>query len=199
MSGTPSGAIRTAASKADCTEAGYRSMVSAGMKWCTRCKAWHDRCRFGIDVSRYDGLSSRCLVGRVFIHPEVKRARCNEAARRRYAVNPGPARQRAHARKRGVEPIPAEGLDALQEWWGGRCAYCGRSATTYDHVFPVSAGGQTRRSNIVPACVSCNSSKGARDPWPWVERGSVLFPEEWEEMIALTFQAEGGVSFADEY
>lgn len=44
-----------------------------------------------------------------------------------------------------------------------RCAYCGeRKPLTVDHVTPVSQGGDHSISNIVPACQSCNSSKGNR-------------------------------------
>jgi hypothetical protein len=40
------------------------------------------------------------------------------------------------------------------------CAYCGREATTVDHIIPVSLGGDAHPSNLVAACVPCNSSKG---------------------------------------
>ncbi len=33
-------------------------------KWCTACKATHDRSAFGRDRSRYDGLSAKCLESR---------------------------------------------------------------------------------------------------------------------------------------
>ena len=41
------------------------------------------------------------------------------------------------------------------------CAYCLRTdrKLTVDHMEPVSKGGGNTRSNIVPACLSCNSSK----------------------------------------
>ena len=44
-----------------------------------------------------------------------------------------------------------------------RCTYCHTArASTWDHVVPRSLGGPDTRGNLVPACVSCNSSKGAR-------------------------------------
>jgi len=36
----------------------------AGEKWCTACKAWHDRSAFGLDDSRASGLATRCLASR---------------------------------------------------------------------------------------------------------------------------------------
>lgn len=62
--------------------------------------------------------------------------------------------------------------DLSEEQWGAikrayrhRCAYCSRRRPlTQDHVVPVSKGGRHTASNIVPACRSCNSSKGASRP-----------------------------------
>jgi 5-methylcytosine-specific restriction endonuclease McrA len=48
------------------------------------------------------------------------------------------------------------------------CQYCGKkfeyNKLTYDHVIPKSSSGPTTWSNIVTACVSCNSTKGNRTP-----------------------------------
>lgn len=65
-----------------------------------------------------------------------------------------------------------------QQWketvifFGGECAYCGRTMKkgerlTRDHLVPVADGGTTCQSNIVPACGSCNSSKGKREWHEW--------------------------------
>ena len=44
------------------------------------------------------------------------------------------------------------------------CQYCGEafasSALTFEHVIPRSRGGQTTWSNIVTACMPCNTGKG---------------------------------------
>lgn len=42
----------------------------------------------------------------------------------------------------------------------GACHYCGGVATTRDHMTPKSKGGGGGRSNLVPACYSCNQRKG---------------------------------------
>jgi 5-methylcytosine-specific restriction endonuclease McrA len=48
---------------------------------------------------------------------------------------------------------------------GYKCQYCGNSfdyrSLTYDHVWPRSKGGLTEWENIVAACKSCNTKKGA--------------------------------------
>ena len=45
-----------------------------------------------------------------------------------------------------------------------RCAYCGRTATTVDHVLPRSRGGRSSWTNCVASCVQCNSRKANRTP-----------------------------------
>ena len=48
------------------------------------------------------------------------------------------------------------------------CAYCGAlDNITIDHVMPLSRGGKHEPANLVAACYSCNSSKGARTPDEW--------------------------------
>ena len=44
------------------------------------------------------------------------------------------------------------------------CGYCGRHATTIDHVLPRSRGGGSTWSNTVAACASCNHRKANRTP-----------------------------------
>jgi len=93
-----------------------------------------------------------------------------------------------------------------QEWkeclifFGGECAYCGcttRRGTrmTKDHLQAVTDGGVTRQSNIVPACSTCNSSKGAEDFKDWFMKQSFFSQErlnrifKWRTIIS---QSEGG-------
>jgi 5-methylcytosine-specific restriction endonuclease McrA len=52
---------------------------------------------------------------------------------------------------------------------GTICAYCSKPANpvTLDHIVPLSKGGSNNPLNMLVACRSCNSSKGARswDEW----------------------------------
>jgi 5-methylcytosine-specific restriction endonuclease McrA len=52
-----------------------------------------------------------------------------------------------------------------------RCGYCGRIATTVDHIVPRSRGGRNTWKNTVAACGSCNQRKDNRTP---AEAGMVL-------------------------
>ncbi len=51
-----------------------------------------------------------------------------------------------------------------------RCAYCEKQSTklTQDHFIPLSRNGDHSIQNIVPACNSCNSSKGGKHPFDFI-------------------------------
>lgn len=57
----------------------------------------------------------------------------------------------------------------LKDAWGDKCAYCGDGDTSLqrDHVVAVNNGGGTVVENIVPACQTCNASKGAKSVSEW--------------------------------
>lgn len=42
----------------------------------------------------------------------------------------------------------------------GKCAYCGNSANTIDHVRSKAYGGGNKRTNLVLCCQKCNDEKG---------------------------------------
>jgi 5-methylcytosine-specific restriction endonuclease McrA len=63
------------------------------------------------------------------------------------------------------------------EHFGGACAYCGNTEKlTIDHYVPLSRGGMHASSNIVPACLSCNCSKGAKDAEAWYKTRNYFNP-----------------------
>jgi 5-methylcytosine-specific restriction endonuclease McrA len=47
---------------------------------------------------------------------------------------------------------------------GHRCGFCGKAASTIDHVLPRSRGGGNTWENTVAACGRCNNRKGDRTP-----------------------------------
>jgi 5-methylcytosine-specific restriction endonuclease McrA len=62
------------------------------------------------------------------------------------------------------------------QWWKnlrgrGRCHYCHRGISprelTMDHIVPLSRGGTSSRSNVVPCCKGCNSRKKHLLPVEW--------------------------------
>lgn len=56
-------------------------------------------------------------------------------------------------------PLSRKGVFARD---GGRCAYCGATATSIDHVVPRSRGGPHTWDNVVAACRRCNHIKADR-------------------------------------
>jgi len=44
------------------------------------------------------------------------------------------------------------------------CAYCGKRASTVDHVLPRSRGGRDTWENTVASCLRCNNVKADRTP-----------------------------------
>lgn len=61
----------------------------------------------------------------------------------------------------------AEWLKLVRRF-GHCCAYCGeRCFLTQDHVVPLSRGGRHAIGNLLPACQSCNASKGTKFLVEW--------------------------------
>lgn len=147
-------------------------MLSVGMKWCSGCKAW-------LQASE--------------VHAGLCRHHQNEAARARYKNNETcrfKARQHAHSRRRRVEPVPVEGAEYLLECFEGKCAYCDRDATTWDHVFPISHGGLTEPGNIVPCCRYCNSSKRNCNVWEWIGKRKIKLKDALISILILGRHAD---------
>lgn len=62
---------------------------------------------------------------------------------------------------RGGVPLTRRAVFARD---GGRCVYCGGTATSVDHVMPRSRGGRHVWENVVAACGRCNRTKADRTP-----------------------------------
>ena len=76
-------------------------------------------------------------------------------------------RRRARKRATAINDFTAAQWLEMQAAYDHRCVYCGtrrKGNLTQDHIIPLSKGGNHTRSNIVPACRSCNSKKGTGKP-----------------------------------
>ena len=51
----------------------------------------------------------------------------------------------------------------------GSCVYCGKIASTVDHITPLARGGHEAIYNLAPACRSCNLSKSDLLLYEWIE------------------------------
>jgi len=89
---------------------------------------------------------------------------CDNERRSRPSQPPPNGLRSALARARRAR-LPATLTKA--EWqrtvthFGDRCAYCGGPWYVVEHATPIPLGGGTTASNCVPACPSCNATKGS--------------------------------------
>ena len=103
------------------------------------------------------------------IRTEVERLESRHLANERYITSQkGKAKKRRdYARRKAAlvksRPVTAEDWLEILALHKNRCHYCRkRRVLTIDHVIPLSKGGKHLKENIVPACRSCNSTKGNR-------------------------------------
>lgn len=78
-------------------------------------------------------------------------------------------RQRRRSKKRQLpNTLTLEQWENATKFFEYRCAYCGKeSHLEQEHFIAISKGGGYTKGNIIPACKSCNSSKGNKhfDEW----------------------------------
>lgn len=75
--------------------------------------------------------------------------------------------QRKPRRTQGMNWIRPEKRLAIYLRDGLACAYCGEgiedgTKLTLDHIRPYASGGSNSETNLVTACLHCNSSRGKR-------------------------------------
>src|SRR5690606_38223949 len=65
--------------------------------------------------------------------------------------------------------LTQEQWEQCLESFNNSCAYCGTNDEVMcrEHFIPVIKGGEFSKNNIIPCCVSCNSSKRDRDFFEW--------------------------------
>lgn len=144
-----------------------REMKQNGLKWCRECREWAPA------IACSNGLCRRHAA-------EGERIRYQyDPAYRMYRLN------QTSMRKRNVPAVPLELRHNLTEWFEGLCAYCDSVAVTFDHIDPVSRGGQTIRGNIVPVCTSCNSRKKDLPVEVFMSKYNITKSSVIEEIIML--------------
>lgn len=80
------------------------------------------------------------------------------------------------------------------------CIYCGEPENlTFDHLIPRNKGGADIISNQVPACQSCNSSKGDRDVIEWYQERDTSIPRlVWGKYLKLKYDEYEQAGMLDE-
>ena len=74
-----------------------------------------------------------------------------------------------------------EDLQSISEYFeeanGLTCVYCGSdNPTRWDHLYPVSKGGDTVPGNLVPSCQPCDDSKQNKTLEEWFNSDSKKMP-----------------------
>lgn len=84
------------------------------------------------------------------------------------------SKRHAHLRRENKRITPKEFILTVSQWeeckeaFDYKCAYCGsKRKLTQDHFIPLSRGGEYSINNIVPVCLSCNSSKLDNNFFEW--------------------------------
>lgn len=132
-------------------------------------------------------LEQYCEYSKVFAkrNPEKRREQ-QSAASRRYNKTPHGrmkklALNEAYNRQARVGDLTFEQWLKIIELFNHTCAYCGSTAMlTVEHIMPVSYGGTRTTSNIIPACQHCNSSRGNKDIYEWLD---TITPERKEKIL----------------
>lgn len=140
-----------------CTEC-----VALGVKYCNSCCKVKPIEAFGTDTLGRPRSSCRsCQAKKSSAYKRIKYHNDSCYRVRRLEQN--------HERRSGIK----NGY-TVDEWYNKAaeydfsCAYCGSTTNiTCDHVVPLSKSGKTSIDNVVPACGTCNYSKGAKDLIEW--------------------------------
>lgn len=141
-------------------------------KWCQK-GHWEVISEFYKCPSRYDGLRCFCKFhsrkeSLNQYHTKGGREKCNAWTK----TENGKLSRRNTWRKRKAIKDDAyvqwdrEDEDRAYELFEGKCAYCGKEVLfekiEFDHFIPISSGGRTEPTNMLPCCTRCNRGKGGK-------------------------------------
>lgn len=145
-------------------------------KCCTKCLEWLPLERFARHPTCSGGRRNTCTTceGRQAYSGARDRCISNVRAYQKRYPEAHNERKRAAERRRHGRIVAGKGVSvaeyrAIQEAYGGACAYCFGKAETMDHVVPLSRGGKHEASNLVPACKDCNFRKHNSMPTGWID------------------------------
>lgn len=112
---------------------------------------------------------------------DTSRERGRRFAKQYRERNPDKVIAANHKRRARLLDGSSPGVSAV-EWqeildtFGHTCAYCLRDDVklTREHVEPISRGGRDEYANVVPACFTCNASKGAKTLLQFIAKGHMF-------------------------
>jgi 5-methylcytosine-specific restriction endonuclease McrA len=96
------------------------------------------------------------------------------------------------SRKKALLPLNQQQIDTRFALWRNRCAFCGVNSghsrnhghkrLTEDHVLALSKYGLDEVDNIMPACDTCNKSKGASPVEAWYRKQPFFTEARWRKI-----------------
>lgn len=91
-----------------------------------------------------------------------------------------------------LQPASSDAIEARFSIWNSRCAFCGVNAShtrncganrlTEDHVMALTKGGLDEANNILPACLTCNSSKNNAPVETWYRCQPFFTETRWRKI-----------------
>lgn len=92
-------------------------------------------------------------------------------------------KRRRNKSKELVSDLTLDEWNYIKMYFNNECAYCGEKCDLeQDHFIPVTKGGGYTKSNIIPACRSCNASKNNNDFYEWYSNKN-FYSKDREEYI----------------
>ena len=84
----------------------------------------------------------------------------------------------------GEQELTEKEWELAKAYFGNTCAYCGKSAKlTKDHIDPLANGGKLTKSNTIPVCGKCNSSKRDKQWMSWYQKQPFYEPERAQKIM----------------
>jgi 5-methylcytosine-specific restriction endonuclease McrA len=91
--------------------------------------------------------------------------------------------KRRCAMRRAIVAAKRQDAAHRRKLFENRCAYCGSSnRIVIDHVLPIKLGGLDEAANLIPACFTCNASKGAKLVEEWYKSQPFFSQTKWKKI-----------------
>ena len=138
-------------------------------------KRWREENREGQKKYREDNAERYRVHYREYYKTPKGRASIINSSQKRRAL-----------KKSTIATLTTEQWQESLDFFGNSCAYCEKVVTglQQEHVIPVDLKGGYTRTNIIPACQSCNSSKQKRTLEVWYPQQPFFSPERLTKIHA---------------
>lgn len=145
------------------------SCIAAGFKYCNTCGKILNIERFTIRGTTINGLPTYESTCKDCIreYKRVHQIQYNKTPEGNAKLRTRTANRNRHSK---AGDLTATQWQQIVELFEHTCAYCGSvEKLSIEHIVPVSHGGQLTKSNIIVACQHCNSSRGNKDIYKWLD------------------------------